>query len=84
MREFALQPDLAGELLELRPLRPADWEALFACASDPLIWVQHPASDRYQENVFGEFIQSALDSGGALVAVDRSTQRVVGSSRYVG
>jgi RimJ/RimL family protein N-acetyltransferase len=81
---FDLQPTLKGELLELRPLRPGDWEALFRVASDPLIWEQHPDSDRYQENVFRAFFQDALDSGGALIAFDRATGAVIGSSRYFG
>jgi RimJ/RimL family protein N-acetyltransferase len=81
---FALQPHLVGDLLELRPLRPEDWEGLFAAASDPLIWEQHPAYDRYREDVFREFFQGALDSGGALAAIDRSSQQIIGSSRYCG
>jgi RimJ/RimL family protein N-acetyltransferase len=84
MSRFELQPHLVGEHLELRPLRPEDWEALFAVASDPLIWEQHPARDRYKEEVFKEFFQEALESGGALVVIDRKTQKVVGSSRYFG
>jgi RimJ/RimL family protein N-acetyltransferase len=82
--DFELQPHLTGELIELRPLRPEDWEALFAVASDPMIWEQHPAHNRYQEKVFKEVFQGALESGGALVAIDRKTQKIVGSSRYHG
>jgi len=81
---FALQPHLVGELLELRPLKPDDWESLFAAACDPLIWEQHPASDRYQEKVFREFFREALESGGALVVIDRKTREIIGSSRYFG
>src|SRR6185503_1099448 len=47
---FELQPTLTGDLLELRPLREADFDALFAVAADPLIWEQHPESDRYRED----------------------------------
>jgi RimJ/RimL family protein N-acetyltransferase len=83
-QKFDLQPHLIGELVEVRPLRPADWDALFAVASDPLIWEQHPASDRYKEEVFREFFRDALQSGGAFVAIDRDTQAVIGSSRYSG
>src|SRR5438034_5757047 len=79
---FDLQPHLTGELIELRPLRPEDWEALFAVASDPLIWEQHPNYDRYQEAVFRECFRGALESGGAFVAIDRSTQAIIGSTRY--
>ena len=81
---FDLQPILRGELLWMRPLRPDDWEALFAVASDPLIWEQHPAADRYKEDVFRAFFQQALDSGGAFVVLDAQTNRVIGSSRFHG
>jgi RimJ/RimL family protein N-acetyltransferase len=73
-----------GDLLELRPLRSEDWEPLFAVASDPLIWEQHPASDRYKEDVFRDFFRDGLESGGALIALDRKTRAIVGSSRYSG
>jgi len=53
-------------------------------ASDPLIWEQHPAQDRYEEEVFKEFFREALESGGALVVIDRKTQKIIGSSRYFG
>src|SRR5688572_8526679 len=79
-----LQPTLRGDLLELRPLRGDDFPALFAVAADPLIWEQHPASDRYREDVFREFFREAIESGGALVAVDRRSGAIVGSSRFNG
>jgi RimJ/RimL family protein N-acetyltransferase len=79
-----LQPVLRGELLELRPLRPDDFDALHAVASDPLIWEQHPVRDRYKVEVFQEFFRTGLDSGGALVAIDRSDGAIIGSSRYHG
>src|SRR5215212_4989563 len=84
LETFELQPHLVGELLEVRPLREEDWESLFAVASDPLIWEQHPARDRYREEVFREFFREALASGGALIAIDRCDGRVIGSSRYHG
>jgi len=68
----------------LRPLRLEDYSALFAVASDPLIWEQHPANDRYKEEVFKEFFREAMDSGGALIAIDSKTGRVIGSSRFHG
>jgi len=77
-----LQPHLIGELLELRPLSADDWEGLFAVASDPLIWQLHPSRDRYKEEVFREFFRDALASGGALVAVDGASRKIIGSSRY--
>ena len=79
-----LQPTLRGSLVELRPLHPDDWRALFAVASDPQIWVQHPESDRYTEPVFREFFRVALESRGALIASDAAIGAVIGSSRFYG
>ncbi|MGI9077874.1 MAG: GNAT family N-acetyltransferase [Gemmatimonadaceae bacterium] len=79
-----LQPTLEGDLLRLRPLRPEDWDDLYAVASDPLIWEQHPANDRYKEAVFREFFREAMESGGALVVIDVKDGRVIGSSRFHG
>jgi RimJ/RimL family protein N-acetyltransferase len=79
-----LQPTLEGELVTLRPLRAEDFQDLYAVASDPLIWEQHPASDRYKPDVFAAFFREALASGGAFVAIDKADGRVVGSSRYYG
>jgi RimJ/RimL family protein N-acetyltransferase len=80
--QFDLQPHLKGELIELRPLTPEDWDDLFAVASDPLIWEQHPESDRYKEEVFKVFFKDALESGGAFVVIDTRTQRIIGSTRF--
>ncbi|MBV8085918.1 MAG: GNAT family N-acetyltransferase [Chloroflexi bacterium] len=77
-----LQPTLIGKLVHLRPLRQSDWNALFAVASDPLVWEQHPRPDRCTEPVFREFFDQALESGGALLATDAATGEVVGSSRF--
>jgi RimJ/RimL family protein N-acetyltransferase len=79
---FDLQPHLKGELIELRPLTPADWDELFAVASDSLIWEQHPDSDRYKEDVFRTFFREALECGGAFVVIDAKTQQIIGSTRF--
>jgi len=81
---FDLQPTLQGELLGLRPLRPEDFHELYAVASDPLIWEQHPVRDRFQEAVFKEFFRESLESGGALIATDSKDGKVIGSSRFHG
>jgi len=81
---FELQPTLTGALLELRPLREDDFPALFAVASDPLIWEQHPEHDRWTEPVFRRYFEGAMRSGGAFLIVDRRDGRVIGSSRYHG
>ena len=81
---FDLQPHLAGELVELRPLATDDWDKLYAVASDPLIWEQHPEPDRFKKDVFERFFKEALKSGGAFVIMDQKTQHVIGSTRFYG
>ena len=75
---------MKGELLELRPLRKEDFHDLYAVASDPLIWEQHPANNRYKADVFKEFFREALESGGALIAVSSRDGKIIGSSRFHG
>lgn len=77
-----LQPTLTGQLVTLRPLRDADFAALYAVAADPLLWEQHPEPDRCKEPVFAEFFRGAMASGGALLVTDAVTGEVIGSSRF--
>jgi len=79
---FDLQPVLRGKLIELHPLCADDFEAIHAAASDPLIWEQHPESDRYKREVFQGFFDSAMASGGAFAVIDKPSGRIIGSSRY--
>jgi len=78
--QFDYQPVLKGELVELRPLNAADYDALYRMASDPAIWEQHPESNRHEEPVFRRFFEDALASGGALVVL--ADGAVIGTSRF--
>jgi N-acetyltransferase len=80
--EFDLQPRLQGTLIELRPLTRDDFESLYEAASDPLIWEQHPESNRYERNVFRKYFDGAIASKGAFAVIDRKSGRMIGSSRY--
>lgn len=81
---FDKQPTLTGDHLLLRPLRAEDYDEIYAAASDPLIWEQHPARNRHEPEVFKALFDESLASGGALVAIDRATGRMIGWSRYHG
>jgi RimJ/RimL family protein N-acetyltransferase len=79
---FELQPRLENSGIRLRPLRAGDFEALYAVASDPLIWEQHPSRERYQRDVFANYFRGAMESGGALLITDKQSELILGSSRY--
>ena len=76
------QPQLQNELIKARPLLPSDFEGLYAAASDPLIWEQHPNKFRYQRPDFENYFKGAIESGGALLVTDAQTGEIIGSSRY--
>ncbi|KQN80085.1 GNAT family N-acetyltransferase [Sphingomonas sp. Leaf62] len=76
------QPVLQGALVRIAPTVPEEYAALFAVASDPAIWDQHPAHDRWQEDVFRAFFDEGLAGGGMLTIRDAGDGSVIGSSRY--
>ncbi|WP_175632989.1 GNAT family N-acetyltransferase [Pedobacter ghigonis] len=80
--QFDLQPTLENDLIQIVPLKETDFEALYAVASDPLIWEQHPNKDRYQRAVFQNFFKGAIESKGAFIVYEKETGKIVGSSRY--
>lgn len=77
-----LQPTLQNEKALLLPLQSSDYEALFAVAADPAIWVQHPKHDRWKADVFRPFFDDAIASNGAFKIIDKATGQVAGSTRF--
>jgi N-acetyltransferase len=84
MSQPDFQPTLTGPTVIVRPVASSDWPELFAAGSDPEIWKLHPSSDRYTKPAFRTYFDSAVASKMAFVFVDRSTNRLIGSSRYYG
>ncbi len=76
------KPVLEGGVAALRPTTEEDREAVFRAASDPLIWEQHSAHDRWQRGPFDKFFDDALACGGGLTILEKESGRVVGSTRY--
>jgi N-acetyltransferase len=81
---FDLQPNLKGELIELRPLSLKIGTISLPSRPDPLIWEQHPESNRYKEDVFKLFFREALECGGTFVIIDKRSGRIIGSTRFYG
>jgi len=77
------QPDnLQDNIVKLKPLAESDFENLFQVASDPLIWEQHPANDRYKREVFQNYFDGAISSKTAFLILDKSCDKVIGCTRY--
>lgn len=76
------QSTLDGPTITLRPMAADDFDALYAVASDPLVWELHPMRDRYQLPVFQKLFDESMASGGALVTIDKADGKIIGSSRF--
>jgi RimJ/RimL family protein N-acetyltransferase len=76
------QPLLQNRLVIAQPLKESDFDGLYAAASDPLIWEQHPNKNRYQKEAFTNYFKGAMESGGAFLVKDAQTGEIIGSSRY--
>jgi N-acetyltransferase len=80
---FDLQPTILHDnLILLIPLQESDFEQLYAVASDPLVWEQHPNKLRYQRDVFQNYFEGAMLSKGAFLIRDAKTNEPIGSSRF--
>lgn len=82
MATFELHPTLENEYVKIQPIKQDDFERLYAVASDPLIWEQHPNPDRCKREVFETFFKGAIESGAAFLVFDQQSGKVIGSSRY--
>lgn len=77
-----IQPTLENELIILRPLITSDFELLYNVAKDPLIWEQHPSSNRYKKDVYSEYFEDSINSKGAFVIINKSNNEIIGSTRF--
>jgi RimJ/RimL family protein N-acetyltransferase len=80
---FNLQPTLQNSVVLATPITEIDFDALYAAASDPLIWELHPNKNRWQLPDFTNYFKGAIESGSAFLVKDAATNEVIGSSRYV-
>jgi RimJ/RimL family protein N-acetyltransferase len=78
------QPVLENQQALLLPLQESDFTALYAAASDPKVWEQHPNKDRWQQDVFQTFFEGAMQSHGAFKIIAKETNEVAGSTRFYG
>ena len=77
-----IQPVLENDMVMIRPLTEDDFEVLYETASDPKIWEQHPNKNRWKREVFLNFFEGAIQSGGAFLIIDKQSNSVIGSTRY--
>jgi N-acetyltransferase len=77
-----LQPTLENDIILIRPLQEDDAEKLYAVASDPAIWEQHPNKNRYKKEVFLKYFEGAILSKGAFLILEKETDEIIGCSRF--
>lgn len=79
---FPIQPKLENKNIRLIPLQENDFERLYEVGSDPAVWANHPNTNRYKVDVFKNFFEGALESGGAYLIFCKKTGEIAGSTRF--
>jgi RimJ/RimL family protein N-acetyltransferase len=74
--------NLENNMVALLPLTETDFERLYAVASDPFIWEQHPSSNRHERKIFQDFFAGALKSKTAFLILDKASYNIIGSTRF--
>ena len=74
---------LRTDKFSLIQTKRSHFEPLYQVASDPLIWEQHPAQDRWRLEIFSAFFEEGLSNDlGCFTIVDSQPQNVIGSTRF--
>jgi RimJ/RimL family protein N-acetyltransferase len=74
---------LRTDKFSLIQTKRSHFEPLYQVASDPLIWEQHPAQDRWRREIFSAFFEEGLSNDlGCFTIVDSQPQNVIGSTRF--
>ncbi len=73
---------LSNDLVKLIPMIKNDFEWVFAAASDPEIWAQHPDSNRYTPVGFTRYFQKLIDTDIPYLIIDSKTEQVIGATSF--
>ena len=84
-KRLVFRRPLHTEHFFLELINPNDFDALYAVASDPLLWEQHPEADRWKRFKFQRFFDGGIANDlGCFVISEKRSGRPVGSSRFYG
>ena len=74
---------LETNLFSLIPLDQSHYDELYAVASNPIIWEQHPEKNRWEEANFVKFFQKAVHNDcGCFTILDKNSNKFIGSTRF--
>lgn len=73
---------LSNELVKLIPMIKDDYEWVYAAASDPDIWSQHPDTNRYTPVGFTKYFQKLIDTDIPYLIINTKTDEVIGATTF--
>ncbi len=79
---FSIQSVLENDQAILEPLSAQDFDVLYALASDPRVWEQHPNKERWKKDAFTTYFEGAIESKGAFKIIDKASGEVAGGTRF--
>lgn len=73
---------LSNNLVKLIPMIKEDYNWIYAVASDPSIWEQHPDNKRYTPIGFTKYFKKLLDTDIPYIILDINTEQVIGATSF--
>src|SRR5690606_2231373 len=73
---------LSNDLVKLVPLTKEDYNWIYAVASDPGIWEQHPDRLRYTPVGFTKYFKKLLNTDQPYIILDINTDQVIGATSF--
>mgnify|MGYP006084365665 FL=1 len=72
-----------NDSISLFQIKKEYFEELYLVASNPVIWEQHPESDRWKKEKFSIFFENGLQNKfGFLIIFDKYKKEIIGSTRF--
>ena len=72
-----------NDSISLLQIKKESFEELYLVASNPVIWEQHPESDRWKKEKFLIFFENGLQNKfGFLLIFDKYKKEIIGSTRF--
>ena len=73
---------LSNDLVKLIPLKQDDYNWIYAVASDPEIWEQHPDNTRFTPVGFTKYFKKLLNTDQPYLILDINTDQVIGATSF--
>ena len=82
-KRMNFKSNFENDSISLLQIKKESFEELYLVASNPVIWEQHPESDRWKKEKFSIFFENGIQNKfGFLLIFDKCKKEIIGSTRF--